>query len=279
MLLSGGRRPVLSMFLGPVLCIYGTHGRHWNRPKLFLTLAVACLFVFAVGVVYAKFRWYNLTIQEKRTTSGILQQMQNIRTQGDLFSVLSKTGISYFGQNNALFGMLTARYIEQGALDPIPLNSLRFLITYPIPRKLWPEKPEVVGIKVVRDTSHIWGTNWGLGFVGQGAYEGGIPALVLYSFLLAILVRFLDEPFRLQPDNLFLIYMQATVIPHVVGIPRGDMATMVQQVLQGVLFVLLLGWVCRAIFGTKEVPIPQTAAPMLPPNMAYPVMPRQRVTR
>jgi len=50
------------------------------------------------------------------------------------------------------------------------LNSLRFLISYPIPRKIWPNKPQPLGITVVR-ASHIPGTNWGVGFAGQAVYE------------------------------------------------------------------------------------------------------------
>jgi hypothetical protein len=243
-----------------------------------LVVGLAAVFVFGVGVVYSKFRWYNTVNREKRTAGGILQQMQTVRSEGNLFSALQRGGIGYFGQSNAHFGMLTKRYISTGALDTAPLNSLRFLVSYPIPRKMWPNKPQPIGIKVVRETSHIPGTNWGLGFSGQAAYEGGLPAMALYSFLIVVLIRVLDEPLRLQPDNPFLLFMHATVLPNVAGIPRGDMGSFVKEILQGILFALILGYACRLVFGTKTRGVSAATHPQ-PTNGGYQVVPRTPVTR
>ena len=248
MVVSGGRRPVLSMFLGPILYIYGTHARHWSRTKLFAAIGLAMILIMAVGSVYSQFRWYNTVTRERRTASGILDQLKGVRAEGDFFKAIVRGRLSYFGQSNALFALLTERYVDQGIVEPIPLNSLAFLATYPIPRKVWEGKPEPFGITVARDASHV-GTNWGLGVAGQGVCEGGLAALVLYGFLLAFGIRILDEPLKLQPSNPFLIYMHATVLPHIAGIPRGDMGSMVKEAGQGVLFVFLLGVVGRALFG------------------------------
>jgi hypothetical protein len=74
---------------------------------------------------------------------------------------------------------------------------------------------------------------------------------MLYAVLLAFFIRIMDEPLVMQPDNPFLISMHAAALPHIVGIPRGDMAVMFAETAECLLFALLLGILCRLIFGTK----------------------------
>src|SRR6185503_12004150 len=100
-------------------------------------VGLAAVFVFGVGVVYSKFRWFNYNVgpsgeRVQRTAGGIVRQMGSIRKQGNLFSALQRGGIAYISQTNAQYAMLTKRYTSTGALVPVPLNSLRFLISYPI---------------------------------------------------------------------------------------------------------------------------------------------------
>src|SRR3954469_5156347 len=224
MVVSGGRRLLMSVFLGPVLVAYGVNVKYWGKGKILLTLALAGILVTGVGIVYSKFRYYSAAAKE-RSATGIVSQMRDLRKGGDLFSVLSKGPLRYFAQDTAHYSLLLERYMAQGTLTQAPLNSLKFVLTYPIPRKLWPRKPEPIGISIARDAAHLRGNNWGVGIAGHAAYEGGIPVIMIYALLLAFGARLLDEPLRLQPENPFLICMLAAVFPHVIGIPRGDMGT------------------------------------------------------
>jgi hypothetical protein len=274
MIISGGRRPLVSMFLAPILCVYGMQARQWSRAKLFTVIGLSAVFIFSIGIVYSKFRWYNTENQEKRTAQGIVQQMHKVRESGNLFRAFSRNWVGYLGQGSALYAMLTERYIGQGALVPVPLNSLRVIASYPIPRKFWPNKPQAIGIKVVRETSRIPNTNWGLGFAGQGAYEGGVPALILYAYLLVVLIRVVDEPIKLQPDNPFLIYLYATTLPNFAGIARGDMGSFVLEILQALIFLLILSFACRVIFGSKQHVSQSQLAATQPINVGYRAVPR-----
>ncbi|HEX3601084.1 MAG TPA: hypothetical protein VHU84_13120 [Lacipirellulaceae bacterium] len=256
MLVSPGRRLVLSVFFGPILCIYWLNARYWRPMRLAFAMGVAVVLLMGVTTVYSKFRWYSVTGGQGRTVSGVVSQLKDVRVKGDFFGVLLRNKLDYLAQSNAHFALLTERYVALGLMPPIPLNTLRFLVAFPIPRKIWKEKPETAGIVIVRDVSHIPGTNWGLGVAGQGAYEGGIPALILYAVLLALFIRIIDEPIKLQPDNPFLIAIQAAALPHIVGIPRGDMAIMFVESADCVLFAFVLGIACRLMFGTAQRPVP-----------------------
>jgi hypothetical protein len=256
MVASAGRRLLLSVFLAPVLYMYWVQLRHWGRMKILVTLGLAAVLIFGVSVIYSKFRYYSAGTHQGRSAKGIVGQLNEIRAKGDWMSVFMRGPLQYVGQNTGGFALLTHRFVAQGVLTPVPLNTLRFLVTYPIPREVWHEKPQVLGVKVTHDAAHIPDTNWGVGISGQGIYEGGLPALMLYAVLLTFGIRFMDEPLRLQPGNPFLIYMHASAWPHLVAIPRGDMGVMVMQTGLCVLFAALLGIACRSIFGTQRTPLP-----------------------
>lgn len=266
MLVSPGRRLLLSVFLGPILYVYWVQVRNWKPTRIVVTLAIAAFVMLTISAAYSKFRWYNLDVRERRSMKGVVSQLKELHTSGNLFSVLLKNRLDYFAQSNGHFALLTERYIAQRALTPAPLNTLRFLASYAIPRKVWRKKPEVIGLTITRDIAHIPGTNWGLGIAGQGAYEGGILALMLYAVLLAFAARFIDEPLRLQPGNPFLVAIHAGALPHVIAIPRGDMGIMIAEASECVLFAVLLGFACRSIFGSQRLPLPTTTVNAQWPN-------------
>jgi hypothetical protein len=252
MVMSAGRRLVLSAFLGPIVCFYWDQLRYWRPSRGIVVTGLAGLFILGVSGVYSKFRHYE---GKKRSASGVVQQLREVHERGDWFGVIMKDRLDYFAQSTGHYSLLTQRFVAQNALPAIPLNTLRFLAVYPVPRKLWPNKPEIIGVKITRDAAGIKTTNWGVGIAGHGAYEGGIPALVLYAILLAAFIRVIDEPLRLQPNNPFLQYILASALPHIVALPRGDLGGMTIEVVLSVLFAFALGIVCRIIFGTQRRPV------------------------
>jgi hypothetical protein len=260
MLVSPGRRLLLSVFLGPVLYVYWVQIRHWKPTKIVIALGIAGFLLLSLTTAYNRFRWYNLATQERRSVKGVIDQLKDMATHRDIYTSFLKNRLDYFAQSNAHFSLLTQRYVAQRATTPVPLNTLRFLASYAIPRKIWPDKPQVIGLTVTRDVAHIPGTNWGLGIAGQGAYEGGILALMLYAVLLAAGIQIFDQPMRMQPGNPFLVGIHAAALPHIVAIPRGDMGIMVAEAGECILFAVLLGFVCRSIFGTQWRPWPGAAA-------------------
>lgn len=260
MLVSPGRRLIMSLFLGPVLCIYWTHVRSWKPSKVLMAAAITAILMLCVSAVYSKFRWYNLAAGERRSVSGLVAQLKEVRNRGNLLSTLLNARLGYFAQENGNFALLTERYVAQGTLVAVPLNTFRFVATYPIPRKLWSHKPEVLAVTITHDAAHLPGTTWGVGLAGHGVYEGGIPALILYGMFFACFMRLLDEPLLLQPSNPFLISIHAAALPHVLGIARGDIGVLIIEIGECILFAVLLGLACRSIFGTQRLPSPTMAS-------------------
>jgi hypothetical protein len=252
MLLFAGRRLLLSVFFGPVLCVYWTHARYWKPTRSIAILASAAAVILVVSIGYSSFRWFSRgQYGEDRTVHNIVKHVKDAVNQGFGESVMANK-LHYFSQWSSHYALLAERYVNNGELEPKPLNTIRFLLSYPIPRSIWPEKPEMIGVTMVRDIVGYKWTNWGIGIAGHGAYEGGIPALVLYAILCAFGIRIIDDPMSDQPGNSFLIAMLATAGPHIVAIPRGDFGNMVADTGEAVLFAILVGIVCRILFGTQK---------------------------
>lgn len=255
MLVSPGRRLLLGVFFGPLLYLYWAQARYWRPSRIVVTMALGAFGLLTITLVYSTFRWYDLTEREHRSAKGVVQKLKDLQTKGNIYDMLLKNQLNYFSQSNAHFAMLTERYVAEGRLVPAPLNTLRYLASFPIPRKIWRGKPDVLGSIITRNVVGLPETNWGCGVAGQGAYEGGIMALMVYAVLIAFYMRFLDEPLKLQPGNPFLVSINAAALPHILAIPRGDISTMITESGECVVFAVVLGYATRAIFGTKQ-PVP-----------------------
>jgi hypothetical protein len=94
---------------------------------------------------------------------------------------------------------------------------------------------------------------WGPGIVGHGFHEGGLHMLVFYAVLCAAGMRFLDELLARQPGNPYLLGAFAAMSGHIIGWPRGDIATFSVQIIGCFLAAIVLNWLGRVVFGTGVV--------------------------
>lgn len=255
MLVSSGRRLLLSVFIGPFLYMYWLQVRYWKPQYSLAVLGVAAAAILVVSIGYSSFRWFSKGNQKsERTTATIIEQIRQLAQREDLFASFFADKLHYFSQYNVHYSLLAKRLVDTGALEPIPLNTLRFIASYPIPRRIWANKPETVSIVILRHVGEWRNTTWPVGPPGHGAYEGGIPALILYAFLIATAMRFVDEPLRSQPDNPFLISVLAAASFHILALPRGDFGSMSTNIIECYVFVFILNIGCRFLFGTDRTP-------------------------
>jgi hypothetical protein len=127
------------------------------------------------------------------------------------------------------------------------------LAAYPIPRKIWPNKPQVLGVDIVHQAvDPRSGTNWGCGISGQVVYEGGLIVAALYAYLVVFMVRLFDDPLQRQPTNPFLVAMLASAGTHLLGWARGDLAIMTLNCIECFFFAWALAIMARILFGTQR---------------------------
>lgn len=88
-------------------------------------------------------------------------------------------------------------------------------LTRPIPRALWPEKPQVLG-KKIRD--EFWGDDSGgvpAGYIGESYISFGVIGISIAAIVLAFLSRFLQNYYRLALKKPEYCVFVAMVAPYV----------------------------------------------------------------
>jgi hypothetical protein len=242
---SHGRRLLLCVVFAPIAVMYWTNWRYKSRPHVLFMGAIALSMVVLVGLWYQTFRFYNRDLKTERTFANTMQaavrvDLDGMREQLYLWK-------QYIAQHTFQYCMMTKRLVETGELEVHPLNTLQFVLSYPIPRRYWQDKPQALGVLIVRDVLKLpQKTNWGCGVAGQAYYEGDWFAIVVYAGLLAVLVRVVDEPLKREPNNPFFIAMAANASLFIITWVRGDLGVHTNEVLECFLFVWLLR-VCGSI--------------------------------
>ena len=271
-----GRRLLLSVVGAPVICIYWLKWRYTSPKNILAGLVVASLLTVCVAGFYSAFR-HARTIHgtdSHRTFSTVIDAMMSTGIN-DAVDYVTKNTLHFFSQYTGHYALLTIHLVETRDLEVEPLNSLKFLAAYPIPRAVWPGKPNVLGLRMVRDVLRLpVETNWGLGVVGHGWQEGGYAAIMLYGFLIVIVIRLMDDAMRRHPDNRFLLGALCAGAPHMLAWTRGDISVMTVEVLEAMAFAIALSWFCRFLHGTA----PSSAGYSAPqtPNQGFEVPSQQR---
>jgi hypothetical protein len=256
MVASGGRRLLMSVFLVPVLVIYYYQARNWRPTKSLTLVGVGAMCILLVGIVYATIRHFDRRGEKtERTTSAVVERVKG----ADITYAVQKftSDILFaFGQQNVHYAMLIDELLKDGRIEDKPFNTFKFMASYPVPRRVWQDKPlplgRFVGTDIVPMFAKNQGVRWGCGISGQALYEGGLPMILLFAYLATFCVRLLDDPLRRQPTNPFLLAMLAAASFHVVAWPRGDLGVLSIEIIECFVFTFALAISCRFLFGTNQ---------------------------
>jgi len=251
-LIGGTRRLLLSVLAGPVICVYMTYVRQWRPTRGMIAVGITTFAVFTLGLMYNAIRHFNVRGEFKeRTAVNVIEEVRHIGER-DWLGKFSSDKLRYMSQSNVHYALFTQRSVDSGRLETRYFNTLAFLISWPVPRQIWPEKPRPLGGYIIESVIG-WGvTSMGVSIAGHAAYEGGLIVAVLYAFLVAIGLRFIDDPLQRQPANPFLIAVLVSAAPHILAWPRGDLAVMTVETIECIIFVIVLAIVTRALFGTQR---------------------------
>jgi hypothetical protein len=252
MVVFHGRRLLLSVVTAPLICMYWLDWRYrpvrWNLVRL----ATATMVALSVAAAYSTFRHFSKgTGGPERTFATTVEAMKGATTEKAISSVTANPYF-YFSQYCTHYSLLTLQLLDRGEIEIEPLLTFKFLAAYPIPRAIWPGKPQPLSTRIVRDVLHMgYKTNWGTGIVGSGYHQGGLVVIVLYAYLMVVGIRIIDDALVRQPDNVFLLGILCTAAPHLVTLIRGEISTMTVEVVEAVVFAWGLSLIARWFFGTS----------------------------
>jgi len=263
-----GRRLLLSVAITPLICMYWLKWRYRSAKFNLVWLGFAAFLALGVAAFYSTIRHTNvMSSTHERSFSSIVQDIKGTSLDKAIAQV-SIDWMHYVAQYTTHYSLLTIHLIDGGQAEVEPLNTLAFLATYPVPRMLFPGKPAAYGARIVTDVLRLpYATNWGLGIVGHGYQEGGIPVIMLYAVLIVIMIRVLDDALVRQPSNVYLLGILCTASPHFVSLMRGDTCNMTAEICESFFFAWGLSLLGRFLIGTapttNEAPSTHNGPPQL----------------
>jgi hypothetical protein len=251
MMIFLGRRMLLAVGLGPVLVLYWMTLRNWRPGKCLLAIGICGAILFVGSAAYSSFRHFHRTSDDgARTASGVIEQLKTLDVNR-IANMIASNQLRFFAQSNVKYSLLVQKAIALELVETEPANTLYFLASYPVPRRLWGEKPMTIGRRIGHYILELpQTTNFGVGIGGHGAFEGGPIIMVVYAYLIAFLIRLIDIPLQRQPTNPFLISLLAAAMPHVLALPRGDFGVMGIETIICFVYIVPLAFVGRMLFGT-----------------------------
>ena len=193
---------------------------------MLLLICIGVLVGISFDLAYNRVRWIG-TSRSSQEISGVDDRLQLLT---DSFTWRNFAGVVGIGQTGVEYSLMAIHFYSSSErfLPVAPLQSLYVLVTFPIPRALWPDKPEHLGLTLPFDARIFKSgtkTNAGPGIAGHLAQDGGMLLAIPYAILLALGLRYLDGILHARGnDPLVLGFMSASGF-HIVGWSRGDISS------------------------------------------------------
>ena len=245
------RRYVISALAAIPVSIYWVWLRYKTTPQILAVLALAAA---TTVPMIAGFTALRFSLSDENA-SGIQRVQKFVSALPDAI----KSGGSsegFTGQDSVECALSVIQLLNDGSkgMEVHPLATLWLMVTNPIPRSMMEDKPESIGVNLINYFG-LRGTNANLGLnvVGQCYYDGGLPVIVLYAFMMGTFLRYYDELLVRRPGNPLLIGGLVAMSSQLMGWPRGCIGIMGMQIAQSFILVIVTAWIARTFLGTKVV--------------------------
>jgi hypothetical protein len=124
--------------------------------------------------------------------------------------------------------MWIAERMQDGDFETRHLETITYLVTFPVPRAIWTGKPYPLSTYMA-DFSRRDGVRLGrtgvtnpAGIIGNAAYEGGFYALIIYAILAGLILRFFDQLLIEHDTQPMVILPLGCALGHMIGAARGE---------------------------------------------------------
>lgn len=210
-----GRRDLVSVLAA---CIWAAYHGYWkHRGTAFMLKRLAVLGTAGIVLVAAY-----TGAREKTTTETTATELISKIGDSDLWY-----GVFSMASGQAAGGI--SMYLIETRPTNTPYDTLHsaiYFVTNPIPRILWPGKPEALGFTMVRDAGirrKAEEFNFGPGLMGHIWNDNPFLAMIPYAIFLGLMIRTLDEVTKRHGINPFLVIPCGVVIGEIIALPRGEL--------------------------------------------------------
>jgi hypothetical protein len=253
MLMFGGRRLILSVAVSPLICTYWLRWRYLSPRSNLIRLSAVAIFALCVAMFFSSIRHYHSQDADNASVAKLVESLHATSLDKMIHGV-TRNWLHYFSQYSVHYSLLTMQLVDKQVVPVEPLNTLLYVLVYPVPRAIWANKPALLGgPRLVNGILQMpYHTSWGLGIVANGYQEGGMVVIALYAFLAAFGLRIFDDAMVRHPDNPFLLAIFCSISAHLVAWVRGEAGIMTTEILEAFFFAWGLSLLCRFIFGTTR---------------------------
>jgi hypothetical protein len=246
-LFGAGRHPLFAALIAIPIAWYWAKWRY-QRPAAtigrILALGVGAAIVI---LAYSGFRHDFMGDADSGIAMDRIRQLMKfqLETSGDAESFLQEDAITV--------SLLCIEEFHRNG-DPDYFHTLRFVLSNPIPREIWPEKPQALGESLPESLGEFSDgyVNWGPGIIGNAFHDGGLWMAGIYGLLVGGVFRIFDDILRRQPLNPWPIAMLAAMSPKIVAYSRGDIAIYTVELVGLTVITVIMMKLIKPIFGTAS---------------------------
>ena len=242
-----GRRVLLSALIGLGVVAYWMQLRYYSRLRVLIGVAVPIVIAVLMLNAYQGFR--HATAGQEG--SGLARGLQRLKMLGQSIATPGRSETD-IGSDAVDISLLTINMFSvQKELPQRPFYTVTWVLINPIPRTIWPDKPEALGFFMPQQTGQLkYGpVNWGPGLIGHGFHEGGYLMIMFYAALFATFFRCVDEFLLRQPNNPYLLTIVSVISGQIVGLARGDQAVFMIEMVGGIISCLVIFRLWRLVTG------------------------------
>lgn len=223
---GGGRRGLYAALFAVPFCVYWNYLRRAKPAVVTLLVFLSVVPAVILDAAYYHVRWEGRTRFSTIEVDSAIDRMELIFNRlGDL-KLFSLKRIAEMGQTGVEYSLVSILvHTTEKEVFPIqPFHSVYTLLTAPVPREYWDDKPDHLGNTLPFDVGTIprgTNTNIGPGIAGHCYHEGGLHMAVFYGFLVGFALRYLDTILlRRCLDPIFMGFVVASAF-HIAGWSRG----------------------------------------------------------
>lgn len=126
-----------------------------------------------------------------------------------------------------------------------PLNDFFYVVSNPIPRAIWTEKPRGLGDRLRDEMGTV--ANLGPGIIGHAWASATWLGIIAYAGVFGIAFGLLDRALRERIYSPFFVAASGAGMGNMVAMARGDVALFVIQVVTAISITILVLWVIKLL--------------------------------
>lgn len=264
---SIGRRSIISVFFIAGWVTYYFYLRYRSRTTRLSLLAIGSVALVLIITVYSSFRGQFAGVDQRNRTSVIMNRVTQFKEAvlnpkidtELLWSLVATDPAIYTGY---LFDMVPENIAHE------PFHGAIFYLSNPIPRRVWPSKPDGIGSKMQKTLNLQF--NVGPGIIGHGWYEGAAVGVFGYAIFFGLLVGLVDGAIRKRLDQPLFIIAVGTSIGNILALPRGETSLFLLLISAGFASSMGMFIFVNLVFGKVLIafpPLPHPAASIPPEKL------------